>query len=230
VLFVEAVRTWLRQQLPGAAGWLGASRSLQAGIGTVARSLSVLPEAHARFKRFSDSRSAGQWGAAAAYREGGLIVSGHPARSFRARGIHQLPGVPCSHACLSANRQKTGHQMTSLNTQIQPKLQGAHRLTRCRRIQAQFCSNLLETLAAWCIERASMTRLSCCTEPPIDGERECQSKDESVALRSTAIGALLAPTTRIDASERQKIRHAEILRYPRSCRQGRSPGWLEVEV
>ena len=30
-----------------------------------------------------------------------------------------------SRACWNANRQKTGHQMTSLNTQIQPKLQGS---------------------------------------------------------------------------------------------------------
>ena len=43
----------------------------------------------------------------------------------RARGIHQVPGAPCSRACLSANRQKIGHQRTSLNTQIQPKLQGS---------------------------------------------------------------------------------------------------------
>ena len=44
----------------------------------------------------------------------------------RAPGV--LTPVPCapgSRACSSANRQKTGHQMTSLNTQIQPKLQGS---------------------------------------------------------------------------------------------------------
>src|SRR5262245_42735263 len=39
--------------------------------------------------------------------------------------VHELLGARCSRACARANRQKTGHQMTSLNTQIQPKLQGS---------------------------------------------------------------------------------------------------------
>ena len=46
-------------------------------------------------------------------------------RATSAHGIHHLERVPRSRACVSANRQKTGHQMTSLNTQIQPKLQGS---------------------------------------------------------------------------------------------------------
>jgi hypothetical protein len=33
-----------------------------------------------------------------------------------------LHGAMGSRACVSANRQKTGHPMTSLNTQIQPML------------------------------------------------------------------------------------------------------------
>src|SRR5829696_10079468 len=48
---------------------------------------------------------------------------GQTPRACESRRYYTPPGI--SRACSNANRQNTGHQMTSLKTQIQPKFQGS---------------------------------------------------------------------------------------------------------